>query len=291
MGRLEIFMRGQRLPSPSVVCGLLEHLFASLPGWKRIRVKELLRSGRVHVNGSSVRQHDASVGPRDAVEILDQVGAAKRELPFPLLYEDGELIAINKPNGLLTIGTRYEKVNTAYSVVNYALSKTRERAFVVHRLDRYTSGVLLMAKSVDAQRIVMARWKKARKVYYALVEGVPQKSSGRLEHYLKEDERLMMHASEIASSGAVQARLNWETVEVVKEGHALLKVILETGKKNQIRAQLAAIGHPIAGDRKYGATTDPLNRMCLHAASLTLPHPKSGKLVSFEAPLPRGFRG
>lgn len=190
--------------------------------------------------------------------------------------------------GLLTIGTRYEKVNTVYTILNYALSRTRKRPFVVHRLDRYTFGVLLTTKSIAVQETTMKRWNRVHKIYFALVESMPEGQGGRLEHYLKEDEQLVMHASEVAIPGAVRGRLGWKLVETQK-GNALLEVTLETGKKNQIRAQLAAIGHPIVGDRKYGAATDPLRRLGLHAASLSLPHPKSGKLLTFEAGLPKGF--
>ncbi|MDQ8204167.1 RluA family pseudouridine synthase [Pelagicoccus sp. SDUM812003] len=267
---------------------MLEHLLASLPGWKRLRVKELLKSGRVHVNGRSYSRHDAKVSPGDEVEIRDQVEAAGRSFPYPVLYEDKWLIAINKPNGLLTVATAYEKAQTAYARVNRALAAYRERAFVVHRLDRYTSGVLLFAKTEDAQAVVEKNWGKASKVYYALVEGSPRGETGRLEHYLKENDRLVMKAYDRPMPGAVRASLSWKRV-ASSETNSLLRIQLETGKKNQIRAQLAALGYPIAGDRKYGAQTDPLGRLALHAAQLELPHPKTGYMVLIEAPLPSGF--
>lgn len=260
-----------------------------MPEAKRTRVKSLLQSGLVHVNGVSVTKHDFQVGPRDVVEVREERAAGPRTLPFPVLFEDKHLIVIDKPNGLLTVGNKFEKARTVYALVNQALRSTREKAFIVQRLDRYTSGVLLLAKSEAEQGKIMANWKMAHKVYHALVEGSPAKKKDKLVHHLSEDERLVVHASETPSQRSVKASLSYEIVEE-SEGFALLRIHLETGKKNQIRAQLSSIGHPIAGDAKYGASTNPIGRLCLHASSLTIPHPKSGVKLKFEAALPKGFR-
>lgn len=273
------------LPSAARATTLLPHLLATLSASKRSRVKALLQSGRAHVNGVSVTRHDHPVGPGDRLELRDEPAPPPRKLPFPILYEDAQLIAIDKPNGLLTVGTKHEKVETAYGLVNRALAASRERAFVVHRLDRYTSGVLLLAKSVAAQNKIRDAWTAAQKTYHALVEGAPRPPRRHLVHYLREDERLMVHAQEAASRDAKRAALSFETERASGEW-TLLRIALETGRKNQIRAQLAAIGHPVAGDAKYGAKTDPLGRLCLHASSLSIPHPVTGQRIRFDAPMP-----
>jgi 23S rRNA pseudouridine1911/1915/1917 synthase len=260
-----------------------------MPESKRTRVKELLQSGLVHVNGQSVSQHDYQIGPKDKIETRQERAAPARKMPFDILFEDAHLVAIDKPNGLLTVSNKHEKSRTVYSLVNRSLVATRERAFIVHRLDLYTSGVLILAKTEEAQSKIMGNWKSAKKVYHALVEGVPSPAQRTLTHHLREDERLVVHAMDMPSRHTHKATLSY-SVQQQKGAKALLKIDLETGKKNQIRAQLAAIGHPICGDAKYGATTTPLQRLCLHASSLSIPHPKTGARITFQAPLPEGFR-
>lgn len=282
-------MATQNLPSAKEPTGLLVHLLAVMAESKRTRVKELLQSGLVHVNGVSVTRHDSQIGPSDTVEVREERAAPTRELPFEVLYEDAHLMAINKPNGLLTVGNKHEKARTVYALANRSLLPTRERAFIVHRLDLYTSGVLLLAKTEEAQAKIMGNWKAAKKVYHAVVEGVPTLAQRNLTHYLREDEQLVVHAMDTPSRGAHKATMSYRVLGS-KSGRSLLKVDLETGKKNQIRAQLTAIGHPICGDSKYGATTNPLGRLGLHASSISIPHPKTGARLTVQAPLPEGFR-
>ena len=276
------------LPSPREPVGLLQHLLLAMTDSKRTRVKDLLQSGLVHVNGRSITRHDEPVGPKDLIEIREQRAPPKRSLPFDTLFEDPWILAINKPNGLLTVGSKHEKTRTVYAVVNRALAATRERAYIVHRLDLYTSGVLLLTKSEEMQSKIMNGWASAKKVYHALVEGIPQPRQRTLTHYLREDEQLLVRASDAPERHAVKAVLTYQVMSE-KNGYALLKIVLETGKKNQIRAQLAAIGHPIAGDAKYGARSNPLGRLCLHASSLSIQHPKTGSRINFQAPMPTGM--
>ena len=281
-------MPTRKLPAPREATTLLPHLFTVLHDTKRTRVRDMLRAGLVHVNGSSVTRHDHALGPGDLIEIRDERLPPGRTLPFPVLYEDAHLLAIDKPCGLLTIATASEKSKTAYHVVNAALSTTRERALVVHRLDRFTSGVLLFAKSEEAKSRVMGNWKAAEKTYHAIVEGVPRDRERTLVHHLREDERLVVHAMDAPTRDSQRAVLSYRSLG--GDGKlTLLEIKLDTGRKNQIRTQLSAIGHPIAGDEKYGASTDPLGRLCLHASRLSIPHPFTGERLVFEAPPPRGF--
>ncbi len=281
-------MPTRKLPAPREATTLLPHLFAILHDSKKTRVREMLRAGLVHVNGASVTRHDHALGPGDLIEIRDERLPPGRSLPFLVLFEDAHLLAIDKPCGLLTIATASEKSKTAYHVVNAALSTTRERAFVVHRLDRFTSGVLLFAKSEQAKSRVMGNWKAAEKTYHALVEGTPRDRERTLVHHLREDERLVVHAMDSPTRDSQRACLTYRVIST-RGAHALLEIDLDTGRKNQIRAQLAAIGHPIAGDAKYGAQTDPLRRLCLHASRLSIPHPFTGERLVFRSPRPTGF--
>lgn len=245
-------------------------------------------SGLVHVNGLSVTRHDHPMFPEDLLEVWSERAAPVRSLPFAVLYEDAHLVVIDKPNGLLTVGNKREKSRTVEAMLNKAWMAERTRCFIVQRLDLYTSGVLLVAKTAAAQATLQKNWGSSRKVYHALVEGIPEPKEACLSHYLTEDERLLMRASLTESSGAVKAILNyWVIAE--RGVHALVRVELKTGKKNQIRVQMAFVGHPIAGDAKYGARTNPIGRLCLHASSLEFAHPKTGKPMKFEVPMPKGF--
>ncbi|MEO8376522.1 MAG: RluA family pseudouridine synthase [Candidatus Sumerlaeota bacterium] len=278
-------MSTRKLPYPAEPTTLLPHLIAVLKETKRTRVKEILRAGLVHVEGESVTRHDHPVEPGQLIEIRDERLPPARVLPFTVLYEDATILAINKPCGLLTIATATEKSKTVYSIVNQALASTRERAFVVHRLDRFTSGVLLLAKSEEAKIQIMGNWEEAHKTYHAVVEGTPKPATKKLIHHLREDERLVVHAMDGPTKNSQRAVLTYKVISSNRE-HALLEIDLDTGKKNQIRAQLSAIGHPIAGDPKYGAKTDPIKRLALHASTLSIPHPLTKERLSFEAPMP-----
>ncbi len=276
------------LVSPSQPTGLLVHLVATLSDTKRTRVKELLRSGLVHVNGASVTKHDIQVGPTDTIDIRDERAAEAREFPFDVLFEDASILVLNKPNGLLTVGNKHEKIQTVESIVNRALAMQRQRCYIVQRLDLYTSGVLLLAKTEIAQKLIQDNWGDSDKYYHALVEGEPDPPQATLTHYLREDDRLVVHAFDAPARDAIKATLSYETVKI-RGNHTLVRVKLKTGKKNQIRSQMSAIGHPVAGDAKYGATTNPIGRLCLHASSLSFQHPKTKQRLSFVAPLPDGM--
>lgn len=279
-------MASRTLPPPTTSTTLLPYLLASLADTKRTRVKELLTRGMVSVNGAVATRHDTPLRPGDSVAIAGAREAKKvRTLPFAVLFEDAHLIAIDKPAGLLSIATEKEWEQTAYAILMEALAPARERVFIVHRLDRESSGVLLLAKTEAAKQAAMSHWKAAEKVYHALVEGTPEPRAAALVHHLTEDNRLKMHAAEAPSRGSLEARLSYRVERVVQQ-YAMVRVELDTGRKNQIRVQLAAIGHPIAGDEKYGATSNPLKRLGLHASRLALPHPITGEALVIEAPMP-----
>lgn len=281
-------MANPTLPSPQQPTGLLVHLLAMLSDTKRTRVKAILRSGLVHVNGVSVTRHDTKVCGNDTIEIRAERATSGRSFPFDVLFEDAAILVINKPNGLLTVGNKRERTRTVESIVNRALAEQRQRCYIVQRLDLYTSGVLLLAKTELAQRRIKDNWGDSEKIYHAIVEGVPDPPQASLTHFLKEDDRLIVHAHKTPGRNAIKANLFYETL-TARDAYGLIRIKLKTGKKNQIRAQMSAIGHPVAGDAKYGAISNPIGRLCLHASSLCLRHPKTNESLSFDAPLPPGM--
>jgi 23S rRNA pseudouridine1911/1915/1917 synthase len=203
-----------------------------------------------------------------------------------LLRVDDDLVAIGKPAGLLSVSSEAEKERTALALVREALSTPQRRAqlWPVHRIDRETSGVLLFARTQDARETVQRAWDEVRKTYLALVEGAPQPPEGEIDQPLWEDRALFVHVGRRAE--AKEARTRYRTVGR-EGGRTLLEVELDTGRRHQIRAHLAWLGHPIVGDPRYGT---PAQRMGLHALRLVLPHPRTGELLTLEAPPPKHMR-
>ncbi len=208
-----------------------------------------------------------------------------------VLYEDKEILVVDKPAGLLTVATEHEKIRTAHSILSEYIrtgcGRCRKRLFVVHRLDRDTSGVLIFAKSEEAMYRLKERWKETEKKYLAIVHGSPEKKSGTITSYLAENKDYTVYSTTDSTKGRF-AQTVYTTVRE-RKGLSLLEVVLLTGRKNQIRVHLAGIGHPIAGDTKYGKGDDRLPRMALHARSITFNHPFSGKKLSFESDVPDLF--
>jgi 23S rRNA pseudouridine1911/1915/1917 synthase len=271
---------------------LLEYLLGL--GYTKTKVKQLLKHRAITVNGRTAVRTDQKLSPNDRV-VLDakpKPGAGILEAAgIGIVHEDDAVIVINKPSGLLTIATEKEKKETAYYLLN-AYFKERnpsrpDRIFIVHRLDRETSGLIVFAKDEAAKRRLQKDWNTAEKRYYAVVEGVPKEPEGRIESYLSETTAFKVY-SEPAGEEAKRAVTRYRVVKTGR-GQALLDVALETGKKHQIRVHLADMGCPVVGDKKYGAQTNPFRRIALHAYSLSFVHPVTGKRMQFATPLPKAF--
>jgi 23S rRNA pseudouridine1911/1915/1917 synthase len=278
----------EKLPLPPVETQLLAWLFLALAPMNRTRVKEVLRSGRIHVNGTSVTRHDHPLHPGDALTLAPHVPFQERErIPIiPVVYEDPHLIVIDKPAGLLTVATESEKTDTAFVRLSESLTARKAgRPFVVHRLDRDTSGLLLFARSAEVRDALQANWESVTKTYLAVVEGAPAPSDGVIENYLTEGRDLRVRASAHAKKDAKRAVSRYK-VRASRGGYSLVEVELETGRKHQIRVHMAGLGCPIAGDAVYGAATNPAKRLCLHAWRVGLDHPVTAARVEVESPLP-----
>lgn len=208
-----------------------------------------------------------------------------------VLYEDKDILVVNKPAGLLTVATEHERSRTAHALltdyIRTGCGRSRKRLFVVHRLDRDTSGVLIFAKSEEAMYRLKAGWKQTEKKYLAVVHGRVEKSSGTITSYLAEDRGYNVYSTSDTERGRLSVT-DYKVLRVTK-GLSLLEVTLLTGRKNQIRVHLAGIGHPIVGDEKYGKEDDSRPRMALHSRSISFPHPFSGKQLSFESEIPEFF--
>ncbi len=208
-----------------------------------------------------------------------------------VLYDDKDILVVDKPAGLLTVATEREKSRTAHSLLTDYIRKgcgrCRKRLFVVHRLDRDTSGVLIFAKSEEAMLRLKAQWKQTEKKYLAVVHGKCEKSSGTITTYLAEDEGYNVYSTSDSTKGKLSHTV-YEVLRVAK-GFSLLEVTLLTGRKNQIRVHLAGIGHPIVGDTKYGKEDWSQPRMALHARTISFKHPFSGERLAFESEVPAFF--
>ncbi|MCX6335332.1 MAG: RluA family pseudouridine synthase [Bacteroidia bacterium] len=267
----------------------MEFLILNYPDSPRTRIKKLLQSGTIRINDKPVTLHSYPLKPGDIVEINKQAGnAAKAGLPFPVLFEDQDVIVIDKPAGISTSSTDGSRcIQEILSLFLRGQSKGKFRAFVVHRLDKEVSGVLLFAKTHEAMEILKENWKETEKHYYALVEGIPKESDGAIKSWLLEDKSQKVH-SVGERPDAKYSVTNYTTIKKV-DSNTLLDIKTDTGRKNQIRVHLSDIGCPIVGDRKYGASDEFKRRVRLHAYSLSFPHPVSGKTITVKSPMPEGF--
>ncbi len=267
--------------------GLLTFLQTHLHNWARNKIKQRLQTGCVSVNGTTITQHNYSLKPDDIVEI----GAANKSLSatpsqLEILYSDRDLIAINKPAGLLSVGNAKETQEHALAMLRKQLSRRSQeiKLWPVHRIDRNTSGVLLFATSREMREAVMEKWNTAEKTYLAIVEGVPNPPQGTIDQPLRLDE-VLYHVHVGEHPDAKPAITHFKTLKTT--GHrALLEVQIDTGRQHQIRAHLAWLGYPVVGDERYGKAGE---RMGLHALRLKITKPHSGKELSFETTAPLNF--
>lgn len=270
---------------------LLSFLFASWAETKKTKVKDWLKSGSVHVNGDSITQFNHPLVAGDVVEIRSgkpSVSAQRLPPDLKIVYEDAALIVIEKPEGLLSMASGSEQDETAYKYltkyVRGASTRSHAKVFVVHRLDRETSGLMIFAKSEPVQKKLEENWTKVEKRYWAITEGVPEDAEGLLESNLDENLPHRVYSAP-ASIRTREARTHYRVLKKNPLG-ALVELTLDTGRRHQIRVQLSDIKCPIVGDEKYGAKTNPARRLGLHAGQLKFPHPVTGMAMSFESPLP-----
>jgi len=272
---------------------LMTFLLAKMGGMSRNSIKSLLAHRQVKVNNKVTTQFNLPLQLNDIVTVTS--GRGNIELSHPklrIIFEDDSLIVVEKKEGLLTVSTGKSDETTAFSILKNHVKKSspQNRIYVVHRLDRETSGVIMFAKNKEVQLILQENWHRivTRRIYVALVEGKVEKEQDTIVTWLTENEKsLKIHSSD-TDNGGQQAITHYRCIKS-NENYSLLEIELETGRKNQIRVHLQGIGHPIAGDKKYGAGISPISRLGLHARLLAFYHPISTEIVSFETPVPRNF--
>ena len=310
---------------------LLPYLYEIFPTQSRTGVKNMLSKGQVLVNGEQRNAFDHPLFAGDALLVLPKAISMAREnsvnareevekTGVKIVYEDDNYIVADKPSGLLTVSTARgsqsksgKKEATLYAILNayvkvqarsrrkedVASGRTPDRStakiWIVHRLDKGTSGLVVFAKNERAKEILQSRWKELviERRYIAFLEKKVEKESGAIQSWLVENPKsLKVYSYPEVVRGGQLAITHYKVLDYVHRGKGLYtkaEFSLESGRKNQIRVHAADIGHPVAGDEKYGAETDPIRRLALHAATLVFRNPMSGEIVRLKSPLPAAF--
>ena len=271
---------------------LLPFLFDLLKEQSKTSVKALLAHNQIAVNGIYTTQFDTPLEPGDEVFISHD---RSRRVTFnnPLLniiWEDDFVIVVNKREGLLSVSTQKVHERTAFHILADYLKRNdpRNKLFILHRLDRDTSGLMLFAKTRAVQEKMQSNWNEmiTERTYVAVVEGRPERDSDIITTQLKENAEARVY---VVAEGGKDAITRYRVLRS-NGTYSLLELNLETGRKNQIRAQMEYIGHPIAGDFKYGAETSPAGRVMLHAQKLYFIHPETGEEMKFDTRIPDAFK-
>ena len=295
---------------------LMDFLIAKMGGMARSSVKQLLGQRRVKVGNVVQTRHDFALNSGDVVTVSSGRGNSQLTHPkLKIVYEDDDLIVVNKQPGLLTVATTPgSKETTVMSILRAYVKKQNARAniYVVHRLDRETSGLLVFARSEELQHYMREYWRErvTERTYIALAEGVLEPREGKITTWLTEDKRnAVVYSSPVDDGGdiaitnykvlktskrdevALNGEANKRGATAINQPYSLVELHLETGRTNQIRVHLASKGCPVVGDRKYGHGNEssPIDRLCLHAKVLEFIHPVTEKKVLFESPVPKEF--
>jgi 23S rRNA pseudouridine1911/1915/1917 synthase len=283
--------RQTRLPVTEAA-ELINFLREKMPEKGRNNIKSLLTHRQVLVDEQVVTQynHPLQMG-QEVVINWSLLRAKEHEKGLKIIYEDPAIIVIDKPYGLLSMASDKEKERTAYhQLTDYVRNNNPEdRIFIVHRLDRDTSGIMVFAKNEEAKHAMQDAWKDivVDRAYVAVVEGRVKQREGTIKSWLKETRTRLMYSSYTEGDGQ-EAVTDYKVLQFSSK-YSLLAIRLKTGRKNQIRVHMQDIGHSIIGDKKYGAQTNPIGRLGLHAHILAFYHPVSGELMHFETELPQKF--
>ena len=253
-------------------------------GFSKKKIKQLFQYHSIKVNDKPISNQNHPLKEKDQITILKQT---KINSIIDILYEDDQILVVNKPAGLLTIANKKEKEKTLYHMIsNYIKTKRKNsKIFIIHRLDQDTSGVVMFAKSEKIKQLYQNHWDQlvVKRGYVALVKGMLEKKEDTLIYYLKENKNYQVYVSMTGQKSITKYRVLKET-----EQYSFVEIELETGRKNQIRAVFSHIGHPLVGDKKYGEKDD-FPRLALHAFQLKIKHPIHQKMMNFEAKTPSSF--
>lgn len=268
---------------------LLDYLYSKLDMPKK-RIKQYLTHGAIFVNNNRTTKYNYKLVPGMNI-VIDTDNKNKKTLPFDILFEDDHIIVVNKPSGLLTIATNKERDKTLYHIVReYLVSKDKNsRVFIVHRLDKDTSGIVVLAKDEKTKNKLQENWNEyvSLREYIAIVYGQMSKENDRIVQNLKETKTNLVYVSR--NDDGKEAITNYKVIKA-NDNYSELSINIETGRKNQIRVAMASIKHPIVGDKKYGNPKDKESRLFLHANRLKMYYPEIKKELLFETPIPNEFK-
>lgn len=271
---------------------LMQCLEAKLTDHKRTSIKALMKYNQVALNSMPTSQFDQPVHAGDTLSVnFTRPFVVFSHPRIKLVYEDNDIIVINKGSDILSVSTDNVKDGTAYSILRDYLKKKDPRLmlFVVHRLDRDTSGLMMFAKNVEAKEAMQHNWNNMvlGRRYVAVVEGKVEQEEGVVKSYLAETSQFEVYSTQNPDEGQL-AITRFKRLQC-NNGYSLMELSLDTGRKNQIRVHMKDLGHPIVGDRKYGAKASPIHRLGLHARTLHFAHPVTKKEMLFETPIPSRF--
>ena len=272
---------------------ILEVAAAILKDHTPTKLKSMLRHNQFAVNNSPTSRYDTEVHAGDSFSVnFDQSFKVFKNPRVELVYEDEHILVINKGYGVLSMGTDTKKDGTAYSIMREYVKyhDPKAKVFIVHRLDRDTSGLMMLAKTIEAKDAMQHNWNNMvlNRKYVAVVEGVVEQAEGVVKSYLAENAQFEVYSTNDPTKG--QYAVTRYKRLAGNNNYSLMEVELDTGRKNQIRVHMKDLGHPIAGDRKYGAAHSPINRLALHAQTLRFVHPITKREMNFSTPIPFRFR-
>ncbi|MCH5177475.1 MAG: RluA family pseudouridine synthase [Prevotellaceae bacterium] len=273
-------------------CQLLEFLMTAVPGTSRTKAKQLLARKMVYINNTITTHALTMLQPGQVVQIAERGNLHDLRNPYVhIVYEDNFLLVVEKAAGILTNTLTDRRENSLKRILDEYVKRTNPyiSTHTVHRLDRYTSGLLIFAKRRDVQQIFTDNWHDivTDRRYIGVVQGEMEHDTGTVDSWLKDNKTFMTYSSPY-DNGGKRAITHYRTLQRENDC-SLVEFKLETGRKNQIRVHMQVIGHPIVGDLKYGSDIDPINRLCLHAYKLQFIHPITHELLQFESPIPPAF--
>ena len=271
---------------------LLDFLFSAMPDRKRTTVKDYLKHRQVMVGQNVTTQFDTELFPGNTVSVNTSREFQTFSHPrIKIVYEDDDILVVNKGYGLLSVGTDSIKEGTAYSILREYLKRKdqRNKIFIVHRLDQHTSGLMMFAKNTQAKETMQHNWNNMvlERCYNAIIRGRMEPAEGEIRSYLTENSAHEVYSTQNPEEG--QLAVTRDRTVGHRGPYTLLELNLATGRKNQIRVHLKDSGHPIVGDRRYGSDESPIHRLALHARTLRFVHPVTRRDMNFSCPLPASF--
>lgn len=274
-------------------CTLIEAAQKVLTDHSASKIKSMLKHNQFAVNGMPSTKYNRPIEPGDELQI--NFDGSFRTFSSPnlkIVYEDDDIIVVDKAYGVLSTSAGRNTTGTVYSIMRDYVKQNNEKArvFVVHRLDRDTSGLMILARSQKAREKMVENWSNivSRRLYVAVAEGLMEKDSGTVRNFLVDDENnYEVHETDDSKLGQL-AVTKYATLERGQR-NSLVELEMRTGRKNQIRVHLRGLGHPVSGDRKYGGHSNPIRRLALHATIIEMQHPVTGKAMRFESPVPDNF--